>query len=107
MKIQIDGKIVYELDEMKKKVIQNDISSEIFTKDMERRGRHMGEHLYQQSLKKLKNEWIPKLCERVESLPTNDEKLCEIIFSQKDYKSRFQRDEEEKKLEHLRRTGQV
>lgn len=47
-------------------------------------------------LKRLKEEWIPKLQKRYTSIPTNDDEICALIFSQPDYKSRKQRDIEEK-----------
>ncbi len=106
MKIQIDGKQVFELNATQKKVIQNDIPSEIFISDMERRARWVIEHKYERCLDRLKKEWEPKLRGRVPSVPTDPDALAELIFSQPDYKSRSGRDVDAKKEEHLRRTGQ-
>lgn len=94
MKIQIDGKEVYELTGTKMKVIQNDIPTEIFQSDMERRVKWVIEHKYERCLERLKKEWEPKLQERFESLPTNPEALAELIFSQSDYKNRSQKESE-------------
>lgn len=107
MKIQVDGKSVLELSETQKKVIQNDIPTEIFVSDMERRARNIIEHKYDQCMDRLKKEWEPKLRERVDAIPTNQDALAQLIFSQPDYKSRSQREEESRKAEHLRRTGQL
>lgn len=50
-------------------------------------------HKYEQCLKRLKMEWIPKLEQRgVERIPSNEEEFCELVFSQRDYKNRSQRD---------------
>ena len=106
MKIEVDGKKVFELTPTQKKVIQNDIPSEIFTQDMERRSRWVIEHKYERCFERLKKEWEPKLKDRMEAVPTNPDSLAELIFSQPDYKSRSQRENEEKEKEHLRRTGQ-
>lgn len=106
MKIQVDGKPVFELNETQKKVIQNDIPSEIFVSDMERRARYIIEHKYERCLKRLKEEWEPKLRDRVQSVPTDQDALAELIFSQPDYRSRSQREKEAKDKEHRERTGQ-
>jgi len=106
MKIQVDGKPVFELNETQKKVIQNDISSEMFVSDMERRARYIIEHKYERCLERLKREWEPKLRGRVQSIPTDQDALAELIFSQPDYRSRAQRDAEAKAQEHKDRTGQ-
>lgn len=106
MKVQVDGKTVHELNETKKKVIQNDIISEIFQSDMERRVAWVISHKYEQCFKRLKEEWEPKLKGRVEAFPSDPDKFAELIFSQPDYKSRSQREKEENNVEHLKRTGQ-
>ena len=96
MKIQVDGKTVHELNETQKKVIQNDIQSEIFQADMERRAKWVIEHKYERCMERLKNEWEPKLRDRVASVPTDRDALAELIFSQPDYKNRSDREKEHK-----------
>ena len=91
MKIQINGKKVFELTEIQKKVIQNDIPQEIFDKDMERRVKWVIEHKYQQCFKRLKEEWEPKLKNKVESFPSNDKEFAQLIFEQEEYESRTQK----------------
>ena len=100
MKIQVDGKEVFELNETKKKVIQNDIPSEIFQEDMERRAKYIIEHKYERSLDRLKKQWEPILSQRVASIPTDSDALAELIFSQPEYKNRSQREAEAKALEN-------
>lgn len=107
MKIQVDGKQVFELNATQKKVICNDIPEEIFQADMERRAKYIIEHKYERCFERLKKEWEPKLRERVESLPTDPDALAEVIFSQPDYKSRSTREKEAKEQEHKARTGQA
>lgn len=107
MKVQVDGKLILELNDTQKRVIQDEIPKEIFQSDMERRIHYILTHKYEQCFKKLKEEWEPKLSKRVPSVPTDPDKLAELIFSQPDYKSRSQREEDLKTQDHLRRTGQV
>jgi hypothetical protein len=106
MKISVNGKSVFELSEIQKQVICNDIPDSIFEKDMERRLKWVLEHKYERCLERLKKEWEPKLKERVSSFPTKDEEFAQLVFSQPDYKSRQQKIEEGKLEEHKERTGQ-
>lgn len=94
MKISVNGQEIFSLSETQKKVIQNDIPSEIFEADMHRRLQYILTHKYERCFERLKKEWEPKLRERVSSVPTNEEEFAELIFSQADYKNRSQRDEE-------------
>lgn len=94
MKVKVDDKEVLTLSETQKKVIKNDIPEEVFQADMERRLNWVLSHKYERCLERLKKEWIPKLADRVQSIPTNDEELATLIFSQPDYKSRSQREAE-------------
>ncbi len=107
MKIQVDGKKVFELNTTQEKVIKNDIPSEIFKEDMERRAAYIIEDKYENCFERLKKEWEPKLADRLGSIPTNKDEFSELVFSQKDYKSRSQKEKENKKEEKLRRTGQL
>jgi len=101
MKIQINGKKVFELTETQKKVIKDEIPHEIFEKDMERRAKWVIQHKYEQCFKRLKEKWEPKLKERVESFPSSDKEFANLVFEQEDYESRSQRDEKEKKQQNL------
>ncbi len=106
MKFQVNNKLIYELNDTQKRVIQNDISSEIFQEDMERRVKYIIQHKYERCLERLKREWEPKLKERVKSFPSDDDDFAKLIFSQPDYQSRSQKEEKAKKEERLRVTGQ-
>jgi len=100
MKIQIDGKDLFELTETQKKVIKNDIKSEIFEEDMKRRIFYIINHKYEQCFKRLKAEWEPKLAAKgVESIPTGKAAFAQLVFSQPEYKDRSARELEAKTLE--------
>jgi hypothetical protein len=94
MKISLDGEEILNLSDVKKKVIMNDIDSNIFVEDMKKRLCYVLEHKYERCIDRLKNEWMPKLASRMESVPTNDEELAKIVFSQPDYKDRNAREKE-------------
>lgn len=99
MKIKVDDKKIFELSETQKKVIQNDISSEIFEADCARRVSYILQHKYERCMERLEKEWAPKLRERVASVPTNRDELADLIFSQPDYKDRAVREAEAKEKE--------
>jgi len=93
MKFYIDEDIVFELSGTQKKVMKNDISSDIFDDDIKRRIKWVIEHKYKKCLKRLKDEWMPKLQDAgLESIPLDDEKLAELVFKQPDYKDRLKRE---------------
>ncbi len=94
MKISIDDKELFTLSETQKNVIKNDVNEEIFEEDMKRRVQYILMHKYERCFERLKEEWLPKLKKRVQSIPTNDDQLAELILSQSDYKNRKLRDSE-------------
>ena len=97
MKVKVDDKALYTLTDIQKKVIQNEIPSEIFEEDMKRRLFWVINHKYEQCFKKLKQEWDSKLeAAGVESIPTNKDAYAELVFKQKNYKNRSKRDTEAK-----------
>lgn len=95
MKISVNDVELYTLSETQKKVIQDEISTDIFEDDMKRRLQWVLMHKYERCFKRLKDEWEPKLASRgIELLPTNPDLFAELVFSQPDYKDRKMRDEE-------------
>ena len=96
MKISVNDQKLYELSDMQKKVIQNDIHDEIFESDMKRRLEWVLMHKYERCFERLKKEWEPKLAQRMDSLPTNPDSFANLVFSQPDYKSRSERELEAK-----------
>jgi hypothetical protein len=92
MKISVDGVELFELSEVQKKVIKNDIHEDEFESDMKRRLQHILIHKYERSFERLKTEWIPKLSKRYPSIPTDSDSLAKLIFSQSDYLDRKNRE---------------
>lgn len=93
MKISVDDQELYRLTETQKKVIQNDILTEVFEEDMKRRLKWVLTHKYERCFERLKKEWEPKLSEKMSSLPTNPDEFAKLIFAQPDYKNRSQREQ--------------
>jgi len=93
MKISVNDQELFTLSETQKKVIQNDIPSEIFEEDMKRRLKWvLLDEKYRKCMERLRREWEPKLKEKgVAMLPTDDDAFAQLVFSQQDYKSRSQR----------------
>ena len=94
MKISVNDAKLFELSEVQKNVIKNDIPEEIFDEDMKRRLEYILTHKYERCFERLKKEWEPKLAQRVESVPTNKDTFAQLVFSQPDYKNRTEREAE-------------
>ena len=92
MKISVDGTELFSLSETQKKVIANDIHEDELDSDLKRRLHYILTHKYERCFDRLKKEWEPKLKSRVSSIPTSEDQLAELIFSQPDYKSRKHRE---------------
>ncbi len=93
MKISVNDKELFTLSEVQKKVIQNDIPSDIFNDDMCRRIRYALMHKYERCFERLKAEWEPKLrAAGVKSFPADPDEFASLVFSQQDYKDRKVRD---------------
>lgn len=93
MKISVNDQEIFTLTETQKKVIQNDIPSEIFDEDMKRRIRWvLLDEKYKKCYERLKKEWEPKLrANGVTSIPLDEDAFAELVFSQPNYKNRSQR----------------
>ena len=97
MKIKVDEQELLTINETQKKIICHEIPEEIFDEDMKRRIKWVLAEKYKDCFQKLQDEWIPKLKQRgVGSIPLEDDKFAELIFSQPDYKNRSQKDAERK-----------
>jgi len=96
MQVKVNDKVVLELNETQKKVIQNDIPSEVFESDMERRVNYILSHKYERCMKRLRQEWEPKLKKELPSIPSNDDEFAELVFARPNYKNRSQRELEAK-----------
>ena len=95
MKISVDDKELYTLSETKKRVLMNDISSEIFESDMKRRLQWVLMHKWENCFKALKEEWEPKLkASGVKSFPANEDEFALMVFAHPDYQDRAARDKQ-------------
>ena len=100
MKILVDGVELFELSEIQKKVIKNNILEDIFDEDMKRRLKWVLMHKYEQCFRELKAEWDVKLKDNgVDMVPTDPDKYAELVFAQPNYKCRKTREEEAAKPE--------
>jgi hypothetical protein len=96
VKISVDDVELYTLSTTHKNVIKNEIKSEEFDADMERRLEWVLTHKYDQCFKKLKAEWDIKLAElEVTPIPTDPDEYAELVFEQDSYKDRSERDAEQ------------
>jgi hypothetical protein len=99
MKVSVDDIELFTLTETQKKVIQNDIPTEIFQDDMCRRLQYILTHKYEQCHKRLKEEWEPKLKSAgLKSIPLDDQEFAELVFTHPEYKNRTQREAEVPKI---------
>lgn len=93
MKISVDDTELFTLSAIQKKVIENDIPSEILDEDLKRRVQYILMHKYEQCMKRLREEWTPKLEGLgVESFPSNNDAFAELIFARPEYKNRSERE---------------
>ena len=93
MKVSVDDVEIYTLTETQKKVIKNDINSDIFNDDMKRRLDWVLKHKYAQCFKRLKAEWDVKLPTLgVESIPTDPDAYAALVFARPEYKDRKDRE---------------
>ena len=92
MKISVNDQELFNLSAIQKQVICNDICSDELDADLQRRLQWVLSHKYEQCMKRLRDQWMPKLSGRVESVPTNDDAFAQLVFSQPDYKDRKARD---------------
>lgn len=94
MQIKVDDELIFELSEIQKKVIQNDIPSEIFDEDMKRRLKWiLFDEKYSRCFDRLKKEWEPKLiASGYKQLPFDPDEFAELVFSQPNYMNRSQRE---------------
>lgn len=80
MKITFNDKDLITLSEIQKKVIQNDIPSEIFESDMHRRIRWCAEHPRDQCYDRNKKSWVESLKDfGISSAPVDKMSLFEAI----------------------------
>lgn len=100
MKVMINDEVLFELSDLKKRVICNDILSEVIEDDLKRRIAYIIGHKYERCMDRLKKEWVPKLkAAGVESIPLNDDAFARMVFARPDYKDRSTREKEARPAE--------
>ncbi len=94
MKISVNDEEIYTLTETQKKVIQNDIPSDIFEEDMKRRLRWvLVDEKYSRCMERLRKEWEPKFkSDGAKSIPTDDDEFAQMVFAHPNYKDRLARE---------------
>lgn len=93
MKISVDDKELFTLTDIQKQVMQDNIIEDIFEEDLKRRLQWVLIHKYEQCFKALKEEWDQKLKSNgVTMVPTDEEEYAKLVFSQRDYQNRSQRE---------------
>ena len=93
MRVSVDGKDLFELSDIQKKVIMNDIHENIFDEDMKRRLQYILMHKYEQCFRRLKEEWEPRLAASgAKSIPCDCDEFAKLVFSHPEYKNRSQRE---------------
>ena len=98
MKISVYGVQLFELSEIKKQVMKNNIAGDIFESDLKRRIEWILMHKYEECFKELKAEWDSKLASNgVDMMPTNPDKYAALVFAQPNYKDRSARELEASK----------
>lgn len=93
MKISMNDKELFNLNEIQKKVIKHDIHEDMFEEDMRRRLHYILMHKYEQCFKRLKEEWDEKLrLNGISLVPTDPDAYAQLVFSQPNYKDRKARE---------------
>src|SRR5262249_53328235 len=93
MKISVDDVELFTLTESQKRVIQDNVPSEIFDADMKRRLQWILMHKYEECFKEFKHKWDVALRDNgVSMIPTDPEEYADLVFAQPNYKNRSARE---------------
>lgn len=104
MIITVDQEDILTLSTTQENVIKNDIHSDRFSADMNRRVVYSATRLYIVMFRNLKRKWDEKLIGRVEFFPESDEDYATLVFAQPDYVSfweNYQQDNSEENLDTI------
>lgn len=86
-KVKYDNQDSFDIPTWWQKVIENDVADD-FDIDTQRRLKWVIEHKKDQCLKRMKEEWIPKLkAKGLESIPLDDEAFVNLVIGQPEYKN--------------------
>ncbi len=98
MKISVNDQHLFTLSETQKKVIMNDIPSDIFDEDMKRRLHYILTHKYERCFERLKKEWLERLIQKEIMIPKDPDAFAQLVFAQPEYQDRKTRDPQTPKL---------
>lgn len=93
MKVSINDVELFNISDIKKQVICNDIPAEVLEEDLQRRIGWVMAHKYERCMERLKKEWMPKLkAAGVENIPLDDDVFAAMVFARPEYKDRSARE---------------
>lgn len=93
MKVKINEELLFELTEIQKSVLKDNISADILEEDLKRRIFYIINHKYEQCFKNLKLEWEPKLAAKgISTIPTDKDAFTQLVLAQPEYKDKKKRD---------------
>jgi hypothetical protein len=88
MKISVNDQELYTLTPTQLQVLGDAIQSNL-EEDLKRRLKWVLIHKFEEYMKDMKNEWIPKLqANGVTMMPIDNEEFARLVFSQPNYKQR-------------------
>lgn len=93
MKVSVNDEILFELNDIHKKVLADELHADSIEDDMKRRMQYIIMYKYETIMKKLRSKWEPKLKkEGVKMLPTDDEEFAQLVFDHPEYQCRTTRE---------------
>lgn len=95
MKVQVDGKEIFTLEEWEKKVLLHELKTQGFEEDLCRRLEYVLKHKVDRCFERLQAEWIEILRKdpSVTQIPVGKKEFVEMVTSRVDYKNRTEREE--------------
>ncbi len=93
MKISVNDQELFNLTDLQKEVMKNNIHEDIFEDDLKRRLHWVLLHKYEECFKELKYEWDQKLASNgIKMIPTDKDEYAQLVFAQSNYKNRAARE---------------
>jgi plasmid maintenance system killer protein len=88
MKISVNDQELYTLTPTQLQVLGDAINANL-EEDLKRRLKWVLTHKFEEVMKDMKSEWIPKLqANGVTMMPIDNEEFAKLVFSQPNYKQR-------------------
>ncbi len=93
MRITLDDEEILTLSEIQKKVIQNDIPSELFEHDMKRRLKYMIDHPCEHHIERNSDSWREELKKKNVSLyPSDKWTFANVLYQSRNYEPHDQKE---------------